>query len=190
MAKISVALILVLFATLFTFSEATPLQQPETKGVCLVYFRFKIFNIFHISALQFWLVQSTWTILLQWWLLQYRTKLLYFLWLQKMYISKLWWLLQDCTWIKWVIEKHNIFRNFKCISQHIVNFYKDFILFWIFIDIGNKSVLHPKKICCIVAPTSFHIYLSTFQKFYRKVYISWYKNGTYLLDQINLQKMI
>ena len=114
MAKISVALILVLFATLFTFSEATPLQQPETKGVCLVYFRFKIFNIFHISALQFWLVQSTWTILLQWWLLQYRTKLLYFLWLQKMYISKLWWLLQDCTWIKWVIEKHNIFQNFKC----------------------------------------------------------------------------
>ena len=42
MAKISVALILVLFAALFTFSEATPLQQLETKGVSM-------FSLFHFS---------------------------------------------------------------------------------------------------------------------------------------------
>ena len=33
MAKLSVALIFALFAALFIFSEASPLQQPEAKGV-------------------------------------------------------------------------------------------------------------------------------------------------------------
>ena len=193
MAKISVALILVLFATLFTFSEATPLQQPETKGVSM-------FSLFQFSKYS---LISTFQLCNSDWCNQPGQFCCNDGCCNKGQNCCTFYGYRRCTFLncddyyKIAHELNEWLRNtifFKIlnvhISQHIVNFYKDFILFWIFIDIGNKSVLHPKKICCIVAPTSFHIYLSTFQKFYRKVYISWYKNGTYLLDQINLQKMI